>query len=130
MTTKRCCCTFAVLACILGLSGSAHAEKVHTVAPTNDASGVAESSEPAALPGQKPVEPLPSSKISFAPMPVDMYLQQGQKPIVAVTMPCIEMGKAFQAFPLFTTFENLMFQMIGNMNDSEMLPMKFEPVCI
>jgi hypothetical protein len=33
-------------------------------------------------------------------------------------------------FPPVLAFENFMFEVIGNINESELLPIKIEPVCI
>lgn len=93
---------------LAGLAGLAHAEPTEGM-PT-----------PASAPG---------SRISFAPLPIQLYLQPGDKPTVAFVTPCIEMEKASHGFPPFLAFETFMFKMIGNMNDTNVLPMRFEPVC-
>jgi hypothetical protein len=129
MNTKQNCFSFAVLACLSGLFGQANAEDIQAIPEPSAAPVTAEPNEAPAIPERQQAQPFPASKISFAPLPVNIYLQQGQKPVVAVTTPCVQMEKLTHGFPPFITFETFMFQMIGNMNDSEMLPVKFEPVC-
>lgn len=70
-----------------------------------------------------------SGKISLAPLPVDIYLRPKEKPTVAFTTPCILIGKMSHGFPPILAFEMSMFQMISNVNDSNVLPAKLEPVC-
>lgn len=72
----------------------------------------------------------PGSKISFAPLPLEIYLQQGQKPAVVFSTPCIQIEKMTNGFPPVLAFENFMFLMVGKVNDSEVLPVRLEPVCI
>lgn len=73
---------------------------------------------------------MPGSRISFAPLPVQIYMQPGQKPAVVFTTPCIQIEKATNGFPPFLAFESFMFEMVGKINDSEVLPVRLEPVCI
>jgi hypothetical protein len=68
-------------------------------------------------------------KLSLAPLPVDIYVQQKEKPTVAFTTPCMVIGKMSQGFPPIIAFETAAFQMISNVNDSNVLPAKLEPVC-
>lgn len=68
-------------------------------------------------------------KISLAPLPVDIYLRPKEKPTVAFTTPCIVIEKMTHGFPPILAFEMFMFQMIGNVNDSNVLPAILEPVC-
>lgn len=73
---------------------------------------------------------LPGSRIDFAPLPLQFYLHPGQKPVAVFTTPCAQMEKASNGFPPFVAFEQFMFEMIGKVNDSEVLPIRLEPVCI
>lgn len=68
-------------------------------------------------------------KISLAPLPVDIYLRPKEKPTVAFTAPCMIIGKMSHGFPPIIAFETAAFQMISNVNDSNVLPAKLEPVC-
>ena len=69
-------------------------------------------------------------KISLSPLPVDIYLRRNEKPTVAFTTPCIMIEKATHGFPPFLAFETMMFRVIGNVNESNMLPARLEPVCV
>ncbi len=80
--------------------------------------------------GEDPVAAVPGSRISFAPFPMQIYMQPGQKPAMVFTTPCIQIEKASNGFPPFLAFENFMFEMVGKVNDSEVLPVRLEPVCI
>jgi hypothetical protein len=73
---------------------------------------------------------IPGSKISFAPLPLEISMQPGQKPAVVFTTPCIQIEKMTHGFPPILAFENFMFDIIGKVNDSELLPIRLEPVCI
>ena len=68
-------------------------------------------------------------KISFAPMPVDIFMQTNERPAMVVALPCKLAEKMSFGFPPFAAMENMMFQMVGNMNNTNMMPMRFEPVC-
>ena len=68
-------------------------------------------------------------KISLAPLPVDIYLRPKERPTVAFTTPCIVIGKMSHGFPPIIAFETAVFQMISNVNDSNVLPANLEPVC-
>ncbi len=68
-------------------------------------------------------------KISFAPMPVEIFLQPNEKPVMVVAMPCSLVEKMSFGFPPVTLAETFMFQMVGIMNNTNMMPMRFEPVC-
>ena len=70
-----------------------------------------------------------SGNLSFAPLPVDIYLPPQDKPTVAFTTPCIVIGKLSHGFPPIIAFEMAVFQMISNVNDSNVLPARLEPVC-
>ncbi len=79
---------------------------------------------------QKQMQAAPGSKIDFAPLPVTIYLMDKQKPTVAFTTPCIMIERLTGGFPPVLAFENFMFEVIGNINESDLLPIKIEPVCI
>ena len=70
-----------------------------------------------------------SGTFSLAPLPVDIYLPPQDKPTVAFTTPCIVIGKMSHGFPPIIAFEMAVFQMISNVNDSNVLPARLEPVC-
>jgi hypothetical protein len=91
------------LVCLLGLSAQANADVIQ---------------------GMK------REKISLAPLPVDIYLRPHEKPTVAFTTPCIMIEKMSNGFPPIMAFETFMFEVIGNVNDSDLLPVRLEPVCI
>lgn len=67
--------------------------------------------------------------ISLSPLPVDIYMNPGIRPAVAFTTPCIKIAKLTNNFPPLMAFENLMFDIIGKVNESEALPFSLEPVC-
>lgn len=69
------------------------------------------------------------SKISFAPMPVTMYMMPNQKPTMAISTPCSAMEQMTGNSPVFKAFEQMAFGMIGNMNEAGFMPMIIEPVC-
>jgi hypothetical protein len=102
----------AVLICLSGLFGQAYAED----APTKR--------------GPTKAPAFPGSRISLTPLPVDIFLLKNQKPTVAFTTPCIQIEKMTHGFPPILAFENLMLTVIGNVNESELLPIRLEPVCI
>jgi hypothetical protein len=81
-------------------------------------------------PGPAAVQSFPGQKISLAPFPVVIYLLDKQKPTVAISTPCIQMEKMTNGFPPFMAFENFMFNWIGDVNESDILPFRIEPVCI
>jgi hypothetical protein len=85
------------------------------------------------LPGQanakQATQSPPGSKISLAPLPVEIFKQPGQKPAIAFSTPCIQIEIMTHGFPPFLAFENFMLDMIGKVNDSEALPVRLEPVC-
>ncbi|HEY9097376.1 MAG TPA: hypothetical protein VIN38_00760 [Thiobacillus sp.] len=92
----------AVLACVSGWTTQVYA------------------SDPPGLIGQK---------ISFAPMPVEMHLQPNERPAMITALPCAAVNKMTMGFPPVAAFESLMFQMVAIMNNINMMPMRFEPVC-
>jgi hypothetical protein len=73
---------------------------------------------------------LPGSKIDFAPLPLQIYLQPGERPAVAFSTPCIQIERMTNGFPPVLAFENFMFTVIGNVNESGVLPVRIEPVCV
>lgn len=79
---------------------------------------------------EKQMQAAPGSKISLAPLPVTIYLMDRQKPTVAFTTPCIMIERMTNGFPPILAFEHFMFEVIGNINESDLLPIKIEPVCI
>jgi hypothetical protein len=103
LKTLRYSFTCALLTCLLGLPALASADQIQ---------------------GMK------RNKFSLSPLPVDIYLRKGEKPTVAFTTPCIMIEKASHGFPPFMAFESFMFEVIGNVNESNLLPARLEPVCI
>jgi hypothetical protein len=104
MNAKQNCFLCAVVIGLSGIHGLANAEEG---APT-----------------------LPGSKITLAPLPVEIYMQPGQKPAVVFSTPCIQIEKITHGFPPILAFENFMLEMVGKVNASEVLPVRLEPVCI
>ena len=102
MKTTRLYLSCAVLACLSGFAAQAYATEI---------------------PG------LIGQKISFAPMPVEIHLQPNERPAMIIAMPCAMVEKMTFGFPLIAAFETFMFQMVANMNNTNMMPMRFEPVC-
>jgi hypothetical protein len=72
----------------------------------------------------------PGTKFSFSPLPLEIYTQPGERPAVVFSTPCIQIEKMTNGFPPILAFENFMLAMIGKLNDSELLPIRLEPVCI
>jgi hypothetical protein len=100
-----------------------------------DVQALPEATEASVIPGPKDtasiqVKSFPGTKYSLSPLPVDIYMMKGQKPTVAFTTPCIQIEKLTHGFPPIVAFETFMFTWIGNVNDSELLPVRLEPVCI
>ncbi|MGA7950428.1 MAG: hypothetical protein WCA45_09760 [Thiobacillaceae bacterium] len=122
----------AVLIGISGFFGSALAEN----APALPKSTVPESTAPhSTAPGPAAsvpavAQPFPGRRISLAPLPVEIYLLDKQKPTVVFTTPCVQIEKMTNGFPPILAFENFMFTWIENVNESNILPVKLEPVCI
>ena len=77
----------------------------------------------------KGAQALPGTKHSLAPLPIEIYNQPGQKPAVAFSTPCIQIEKLTHGFPPIMAFQTFMFTMIGNVNESDLLPLRLEPVC-
>jgi hypothetical protein len=80
-------------------------------------------------PPQAP-QAFPGTKHSLAPLPVEIYNQPGQRPTVAFSTPCIQIERMTNGFPPILAFETFMFTVIGNVNETNMLPLRLEPVCI
>lgn len=102
MKTSRLYLSCAVLACLSGFATQAYANEV---------------------PG------LAGKKISLAPMPVEIFLQANERPAMVVAMPCAMVEKMTFGFPPVTAMESMFFQMVGTMNDTNLMPLRFEPVC-
>lgn len=102
MNAKRVVSFCAVLAALSGMAGQAVASE---------------------LPG------MTGKKISFAPMPVEIFMQPNERPAMVVALPCRLAEKMSLGFPPFFAMETMMFQMVGHMNNTNMMPMRFEPVC-
>ena len=102
MNTKRIALVYSVLAALSGVAHQATANE---------------------LPGTT------IKKISFAPMPVEIFMQPNERPAMVVALPCRLAEKMSFGFPPFAAMETMMFQMVGNMNNTNMMPMRFEPVC-
>jgi hypothetical protein len=104
MHAKRIFMSCAVAATLSGMLGLAHAEEAH--------------------------QTIPGSRISFAPLPLEISFQPGQKPAIVFSTPCIQIEKMTNGFPPILAFENFMFEIVGKINDSDLLPIRIEPVCI
>jgi len=102
MKTSRLYLSCAVLACLSGLATQAYAN------------------QPSSLGGKK---------ISLAPIPVEIFLQPNERPALVVAMPCAMVEKMTFGFPPVTAMETVFFQMVGTMNNTNMMPLRFEPVC-
>ena len=103
MNTKRFVLSCAVLASLSGLAMQAYANE-----------------SPPGLGGKK---------ISLAPLPVEIFMQPNERAAVVVAMPCAMVEKMSFGFPPVNVMETLFFQMVGTMNDTNMMPARFEPVC-
>jgi hypothetical protein len=132
MNEKQNYLAYAVLIGLSGFFRLAYAEDAQTLpeptAPGPTAPQPA-TSGPAAS-GPTVAQSFPGKKISFAPLPVVIYLLENQKPTVVFTTPCAQMEKMTYGFPPFLAFENFMFTWIGNVNETNVLPVRLEPVCI
>lgn len=80
--------------------------------------------------GPAVAQPFPGEKISLAPLPVVIYLLKNQRPTVTIATPCAQIEKLTNGFPPFMAFENFMFTWIGEVNESNVLPIRIEPVCL
>ncbi|MEQ1662066.1 MAG: hypothetical protein ABL877_05180 [Thiobacillus sp.] len=69
-------------------------------------------------------------KISFAPLPLEVHLQANDRPAVVAKMPCAMVNQMTMGFPPVAMAETLFFQMVKSMNDTNVMPARFEPVCI
>lgn len=104
MHSKQKLITCAAVACLTGFFGQAQAEDA-----------------PRTFPG---------SKISFAPLPVEIFMEPGERPAIIFSAPCTQIGKLTNGFPPIIAFETFMLEIIGKVNESELLPIRIEPVCI
>ena len=143
--TRLACALVIMLA---GSCGQAQADHVQALPGPAEAaqpgSGAAEPvqaqpAQPEPAPAQAEPEPgtgpqgartFPGSKYSFAPLPMEIYMLQNQKPTLVISTPCVQIEKMTHGFPPFMAFENFMFTWIGNVNESNLLPIRIEPVCI
>lgn len=103
MNTKRYVLSCAVLACLSGFATQAYANE-----------------SPPGLVGKK---------ISLSPLPVEIFLQPNERPALVVAMPCAMVEKMTFGFPPVNVMETMFFQMVGTMNNTNMMPARFEPVC-
>lgn len=139
MNTKQYCLSIAILACLSAVPAQAKTHKAKAL-PSPMISQAAKAPEKLAMPAQASIAERPTTsnsgniskrgKISLSPLPVDIYLQPNDRPTVAFTTPCIMIEKATHGFPPILAFETMMFQVIGNVNESNMLPARLEPVCV
>jgi hypothetical protein len=141
MNTKQYCLSIAILACLSAVPAQANTHKAKAKAsPSPTISQAAKAPDQAAMPAQVSMAEQPTSsqgrniskrgKYSLSPLPVDIYLQPNERPTVAFTTPCIMIEKATHGFPPILAFETMMFTVIGNVNESNMLPARLEPVCV
>jgi hypothetical protein len=142
MNEKQNYLACAVLIGLSGLFRLAYAEDAQTLpepTPPGSTAPQPAASEPAAsepvasgsaASGPTVVQSFPGKKISLAPLPVVIYLLEKQKPTVTFTTPCVQIEKMTNGFPPILAFENFMFTWIGNVNESNVLPVRIEPVCI
>jgi hypothetical protein len=119
MNNKQNGLACAVFISLSGLLGQAVAEERQVVPGSMDSQSA-----------QQKQTQFPGSRINLAPLPVTIYMMERQKPTVAFTTPCIMIEKMTNGFPPIIAFENFMFEVIGNINESDLLPLKIEPVCI
>jgi hypothetical protein len=139
MNAKQYCFSIAILACISALPASANTHR-DKVSHSPKIPPAAKRSDRVELPSQVNIANQPTvsnrgniankGKFSLSPLPVDIYLRPNDKPTVAFTTPCIMVEKATHGFPPILAFETFMFQVIGNVNESNMLPARLEPVCV
>jgi hypothetical protein len=125
MNTKINTLFCAIAISLSGLHTQAYAEEI---APADV--GEAAEALPANAAIDTPEQPFTGSKINFAPLPVEIVMQPGQKPAVVFTTPCIQIAKMTNNFPPIIAFEYFMLEMIGMVNNSELLPVRLEPVCV
>jgi hypothetical protein len=126
MNKKQQCVIAAIAIGLASLGGPARGEGA---TPNEAKKDPLPSMEILPAPGQNRQTPT-GRKISLAPLPVDIYLQPNLKPTVAFTTPCIMIEKLTNGFPPVLAFESFMFEVIGNINESDLLPVRIEPVCI
>ncbi len=140
MNTNRYCLAIAILACLTALPAQAKTHHRVKVAHSPKISHTATAPTRVETPVQANVEAQPTyskrgnianrGKYSLSPLPIDIYLHSNEKPTVAFTTPCIMIEKATHGFPPFLAVETMMFQVIGSVNESNMLPARLEPVCV
>ncbi|MGA7181283.1 MAG: hypothetical protein WBX11_17080 [Thiobacillaceae bacterium] len=153
MNEKQNYLSCAVLIGLSVLFGSAYAEDAQTLpepiaaglmapeptAPTAPEPTAPTASEPTGTEstasgpvasGRSAAQSFPGKKISLAPLPFVIYLLENQRPTVTFTTPCAQIEKMTYGFPPFVAFENFMFTWIANVNESNLLPLRIEPVCI
>jgi hypothetical protein len=139
MNAKQYWLSIAILACLTTLPAYANNHRVK-VSHSPRISHAAKASDKVEIASQVNISNRPTisntgniatrGKYSLAPLPVDIYLRPNDKPTVAFTTPCIMIEKATHGFPPILAFETMMFQVIGNVNESNMLPARLEPVCV
>jgi hypothetical protein len=139
MNAKQYRLSIAILACLTTLPAYANNHRVK-VSHSPSISHTAKASEKVEISSQVNIANWPTNsntgniankgKFSLAPLPVDIYMRPNDRPTVAFTTPCIMIEKATHGFPPILAFETMMFQVIGNVNDSNMLPARLEPVCV
>jgi hypothetical protein len=139
MNATQYCLSIVILACLTTLPAYAGTNK-SKASHRPRISHTAKAPDKAEIPGQVSIADSPTKsntgsianrgRFSFAPLPVDVYLRPKEKPTVAFTTPCIMIEKATHGFPPILAFETFMFQAIGNVNESNMLPARLEPVCV
>lgn len=121
----------AIFICLAAYTGQAQAEEKTEALPEFQAVEPAEGQlEIKPAPHQVNKQPPTGKRYSLSPLPVDIYVQPNLKPTVAFTTPCIMIEKMTNGFPPVMAFENFMFEVIGNINESDLLPVRIEPVCI
>jgi hypothetical protein len=74
--------------------------------------------------------PQMSRKVSFKPLPLEIYFSPNNRPAVLFTTPCLALAGLTNTFPPAKMFEIIMFTGINKLNDSEALPISLEPICI
>lgn len=69
------------------------------------------------------------TRTNFGPLPMEMHSQPGQKTALIMKLPCRMVETMTFGFPPVAFFESVMFQMVGVMNQTNMMPLQMEPVC-
>lgn len=139
MNARQYCLSIVALGCLTTLPAYANANgakvshhpRISHTAKTPDKVEISSQVSTAASPTIPNTGSIANrGRFSLAPLPVDVYLRPKEKPTVAFTTPCIMIEKATHGFPPILAFETFMFQAIGNVNESNMLPARLEPVCV